>query len=652
MPHISNSKKTALLAFLFTLTALVYLPGLTGGFYFDDYPNIIHNRGIELASLNLDELQRAAHSSNAGPLQRPIPMVSFALNHYFSGTDPFGYKLTNLAIHLGNAGLMFIFSLLLIRIATRNAKAAHFAAKTWMIAFLATAFWALHPVNLTSVLYVVQRMNSLASTFSLLALIAYLYARPQLNAGPRWLVLLIGGFTFFGLLAIYSKENAFLLPVFALLLEYTLFSSSGDTPRYWLILRRLALLILVTVTTWWLVQHLLLSDWAKQAYLPRTFTLKERFLTEMRVLWQYWGFILIPDSSKMGLYLDDFVISKGLSFPWSTLPALIGHVVLIAVAFTQRQKKPLIALGILWFYVGHSLESTLFPLELMYEHRNYLPMVGPVIALSYYATIGIGKASPKLRRILVPAGLLLLALVGTQTTVRSTQFGDAWGFPFFEAENHPYSTRANFFAGRICGELMTKHPDKKDMYFNCAVRYMSRSIQVNSFVTEPLIALAQIHINARYRIPQEVINEMKRRLKYQALGNDGAYLAKGLLEIGYANDQFVDNQTVDDLFTAGISNPSLRSTNKAHFLASYGIFLCEVMNKCEDAIKQFKLASEISSSPQFLIVLGTYQLRLGKVQELNTTLELAESRDSLGYFSHNIRSLKEHRMLYFQPLSQ
>lgn len=652
MTQINILKRIALLLLLLISTAVAYWPGLSGGFYFDDYPNIIHNRGIELATLDFDGLRRAAFSSNAGPLQRPIPMVSFAINHHFSGTNPLDYKITNLAIHMANTGLVFIFTLLLARQASRKSTNAHSSSKNWLIALFVAAFWGLHPVNLTSVLYVVQRMNSLAGTFSLLALIGFLYARPHLHKGLRWLVLLLVSFISFGLMAVYSKENAFLLPVFALLLEYTLFKSAAETPRYWQFARRLGLLILIAVTGWWLIQHLLLSNWATQAYLPRPFTMKERLLTEVRILWQYWAFILLPNIRDMGLYLDDFPISTNLLNPITTLPALLGHVAVIVIALLNLKTRPIASLGLLWFYVGHTLESTLFPLELMYEHRNYIPMIGPVFALTYYGAAGLSISSQKLRRVLLPCCVVLIILLGSMTSNRSFQFGDAWGFPFFEAKNHPYSTRSNFFAGKICGELMTKFPDKKDQYFKCAVHYMTRSIQVNPYVTEPLIALAQIHVNARYRIPENVINELGDRLKNQALGNDGAYLAKGLLELGLVKNEFIKDESVNTLFLAGISNTSLHSTNRAHFLVSYGLFLCDVVNKCEDGLNYFKEATEISSSPQFPIILATYQLRMGKRNELQKTIELAELRDKYGYFKDNIRSLNKNRMLYFQSTIQ
>jgi hypothetical protein len=650
MKQTSQLIKTAALLLLLMLIGLVYLPGLPGGFYFDDYPNIVHNPGLNLASLDWDSLRRAAYSSNAGPLKRPIPMVTFALNHYFSGLDPFGYKLTNLAIHLFNTCLVFLLSLRLLQLISNRMQPAFSAQALWKIAFFAALFWGLHPLNMTSVLFVVQRMNSMAATFSLLALISYLYTRPNLALGKKWLAMMLASTTFFGLLAIYSKENALLLPLFLLLLEYTVFNQGDNTPRYWLITRKAVLALVVAGACGLLAHHLLLSDWATRAYVSRSFTLQERVLTEGRALWQYWNFILLPDSRDMGLYLDDFPVSTSLMVPASTLPALIGHAVAIAIALWMRNKHPVLSFGILWFYIGHLLESTIFPLEIIFEHRNYFPMVGPVIAAIYYVFIGIEASSRKLKAILLPCCLIFIALLGVQTAIRSAQFGDPWGFPFHEAKNHPYSTRANFFAGKICGELMVEFPDKKQQYFDCAVYHFKRSAQVNRSVTEPLIALAAVHVNGSYAVPADLIKELTRRLRSEPLGKDGAYLAKGLFELGRGNDNSIDDNTVDALFKAGLSNPSLFAENKAHFFVSYGLFKCDVMNQCEIGLEQFKQATKFSKSAQFQIVLGTYQLRLGKLADLKKTIELAEARDTLGYFKSGIASLKKNRLLYIQVM--
>ena len=113
----------------------------------------------------------------------------------------------------------------------------------------------------------------------------------------------------------------------------------------------------------------------------RSFTMYERLLTQSRVLWFHLGQIFLPNAGSFSLYHDDFIISKGFFDPWVTFLAVVGHILLICSAFVLRKRYPLFSFGIAWFYVGHSLESSVFPLEIMYEHRNYLPMIGPMIAV-------------------------------------------------------------------------------------------------------------------------------------------------------------------------------------------------------------------------------------------------------------------------------
>jgi len=89
---------TILLLSIF-LSALVYLPGINGPFVFDDHPNLLSNDYVKIRDLKPATLYRAAYSLKAGPLQRPVAMLSFAINYYFAGSfrKSFPYKATNLS---------------------------------------------------------------------------------------------------------------------------------------------------------------------------------------------------------------------------------------------------------------------------------------------------------------------------------------------------------------------------------------------------------------------------------------------------------------------------------------------------------------------------------------------------------------------------
>ncbi|MGH8313285.1 MAG: hypothetical protein ACRER9_08380, partial [Gammaproteobacteria bacterium] len=165
--------------------ALAYTPGLSGGFMFDDITNIVMNPFLALDHLGVHEMLRAAFSVRSGPLYRPISMLSFALNLYFFGPHPFSFKLVNVVIHLANALLLlWLTRRLLINCRRRYGFDWSSGTLNWASLLIAAA-WALHPLNLTAVLYIVQRMTSLAALCTLAAMLAYVYGRERSLAGKR-----------------------------------------------------------------------------------------------------------------------------------------------------------------------------------------------------------------------------------------------------------------------------------------------------------------------------------------------------------------------------------------------------------------------------------------------------------------------------------
>ncbi|TLX79350.1 tetratricopeptide repeat protein, partial [Pseudomonas nicosulfuronedens] len=155
---------------LLSVVLFLYAPGLHGDFEFDDSANIIDNNSLHITALDLKQLRAAAVSGDAGPTGRPLALISFALNIYFFGMQPFYFKLINVLIHLCNIVLVAGLSSLILR------RWYSLSARSGALAGLAVAaLWGVHPINLTSILYVVQRMTSLSALFGFLAI--YLYVR-------------------------------------------------------------------------------------------------------------------------------------------------------------------------------------------------------------------------------------------------------------------------------------------------------------------------------------------------------------------------------------------------------------------------------------------------------------------------------------------
>ncbi|MDX1488340.1 MAG: tetratricopeptide repeat protein, partial [Acidiferrobacterales bacterium] len=430
----------AVVSLLLAASTLVFLPGISGPFVFDDHANILHNDFIKLRTLDWQSVYHAAYSLKSGPLQRPIAMLSFALNHYFAGgfADSTSFKLTNLAIHAINGLLLFwLMRLLLARAAQLQLIAAEHGS--WLAA-LVTLLWLIHPIQLTSVLYVVQRMAELSALFTLLGLVLYMLGRLRLVAGrPGGTGLIAAGLIGCGLLGMLSKENAVLLPIFMLVIELTLFANEwpwrlwpGLPRRTRVILTACGIAFAAIVTAW-------VIDYALPGYRYRSFNMIERVLTEGRVLWYYLGLIFIPRISAFGLYHDDIALSTTLLNPWTTLPSLLGIFALLTLALVIRRTQPLISLGILWFFVAHSLESTVINLEIAHEHRNYLALVGPLLVVAQLVALALRRLHVRTLGIAIAAAALTF---GSITLLRADQWSDQNKLYRYEARHHPDSARS------------------------------------------------------------------------------------------------------------------------------------------------------------------------------------------------------------------
>jgi len=357
---------------------LVYHNALSHPFHFDDRPNILLNYFIHLRSLNLSAVSQAMFKS-AIP-HRPVANLTLALNYYFGRTNPAGYQAVNLAIHLLNGLLVYLF---LAQLLSYLAGRGRFQGAPDLVALVAALLWLVNPVQSQSVVYIVQRMNSLAVLFYLLALVAWfrfrISVRPDSIRSPlRWLYL-AGAVISFGL-GLGSKEIVATLPLAVLLIEIFCFR---DLDLKWL--RRyawtagLALLFMAVFGVIVLAGHPLQQ--LRDYYAGREFTLAERLLTEPRVIWHYLLIFFFPLPAWMNLDYDIPLSTVALSPP-STLPALIGILALLVLAVLNARRTPLLSFATLWFFLHLALESTFLPLEIAFDHRLYLPSVGLVLLVA------------------------------------------------------------------------------------------------------------------------------------------------------------------------------------------------------------------------------------------------------------------------------
>lgn len=413
---------------LLLLWALLLLwPGTYGPFVFDDFPYFEHLGKID-GNVTWQSFGSYIASYTGGPFGRALSMASFLLNDVDWPSTPDTFKRTNVFIHLLNGVFLFGLTRALARVRL-NERHAAFAA------LIASAAWLLHPIQTSAVFLTVQRITMLSAMWVLLALWAYvaLITRARMFRNTTVALVALTGLTGLGVL---SKENALLAFLFAAILNKTVLSET---------LERLdnRSRTLLTWAPWVPIAAgivVIIVDWPKvAAYTLRDFSPVERLMTEWRVLVDYLQQLALPRIAGSGIYHDDYVISRSLLSPPSTLGALAILLVMAAMAFALRRRSPLFALGILWFLAGHLIESTVIDLELYFEHRNYAPSIGFAISLG----LGAAAATGKIRRIAPVAIVLWLALLSFNTLQQSRVWGDPGRLASVWFAEHPRSARAH-----------------------------------------------------------------------------------------------------------------------------------------------------------------------------------------------------------------
>ena len=364
-------KDYADLLFLFLLlllTACLYYPGLAGSFYLDDFSNL-----SELSEIEKNGFFYYIFSGFAGPSGRPLSLLTLALQYPAWPDNPFPFKAVNLALHCVNGILVWFISSRLIALLEPD------RGRRRLFVFFTTAVWLLHPMQLSTVLYVVQRMTLLSSLFTLAGIWAWLHCRDDVihRPGPRAYLKFMAPVALCLVLSILAKENGILLLLYIIVIEKTLYASRGAGLKNGLLLA-LALPLLALLV--YLLRDL---DGLISSYDNRPFTLAERLLTQPSVLLVYLKNILLPMYGAYGLYHDDFPVSAGLLAPPYTLLAIVALLLLFLAGLCYRKSAPVFGFAVLWFLAGHALEASFVNLELYFEHRNYLPSLGILFGLNY-----------------------------------------------------------------------------------------------------------------------------------------------------------------------------------------------------------------------------------------------------------------------------
>ena len=416
------------------LAGLLYLPGLPGEFMFDDIPNIVNNASIQLKHLSASGLLEVIATPQISGQMRSLPTLTFALDYWRAGgADPATFKSTNILIHALTAfALAWMFRSLLLAAGREEQRVK------WLAPALALA-WAIHPLQVSSVLYAVQRLQTMGTLFLVLALLAYLQARRAQIDGRSGRTGMMVTLLLWAM-AMSCKEDSALFPAYTLAMELTVLRFAAADFALSTRLRRGYMLASVAGAALYcfvIVPHF----WRWETYSGRDFSTPERLLTEARVLCLYLWQIVLPLPSHMPFYYDWLQPSRSLLQPWTTLTSIAVVLALLGTAWRLRSRQPFFALGVFLFFGAHFITSNVIALELAYEHRNNFALIGAVLAISsLLAQLGLRlRLRPAQQAATVC--LLLLAL-GTATVLRAHSWSSNLLFAQASTEAAPSSPRA------------------------------------------------------------------------------------------------------------------------------------------------------------------------------------------------------------------
>jgi len=397
---------------LLIVLVLIYGNSFDGVWHFDDEHNIVENEHVHLSTLDWDQIQNTFYGFTQKRLSRPVAYLTFGLNYYFGKLDVFGYHTVNLFIHFLSAFFLFSF---IYRTLNLPILKLDYGSSSYAIALLSTFFWAVNPVQVSAVTYIVQRMASMAGLFYILSMLFYLIARTDGTLWKKIVFFVLSAIS--ACLAMGTKENAVMLPVSLYL--YDLLLIQGISRRTTIRSLKFFVIPAFFVTSILLFQ----VDLIKIAgdYSVRPFSMLERLMTEPRVVLFYVSLLLYPTYSRLVLY-HDFEISRSLIDPWTTSAAILAILLGMAIAVWMSRKKPLISFCIVFFILNHLIEGSFLSLELVFEHRNYIPSMLFFVPLSIVVIRAMDYFSYKMVIQLLIAAVICFVIVAQGHTVSMYNF--------------------------------------------------------------------------------------------------------------------------------------------------------------------------------------------------------------------------------------
>jgi tetratricopeptide (TPR) repeat protein len=472
---MKSSQKILLLwaGLIFLLTLLAYIPAMRGGYIWDDDAHVTDNAALRSS----DGLAKIWFDPKVFPQYYPLVHTTFWVEYHLWQLHPFGYHLVNVLLHAFNAMLL----LLVLR---------HLRVPG---AWLAAAFFALHPVHVESVAWITERKNVLSGFFYLSSALAYfrfanvagdlaetslssdIHPLTSTKSSRSW------GFYAFSLFlfvcALLSKTVTCSLPAAILLVLWW--------KRARICWRDILTLIpyfivgaLFGLTTVWLEKYQV-GAYGEEWALP----FLDRCLVAGRALWFYAGKLVWPH--KLTFTYPRWQIDSGVWWQY-LFPAAASAVISIVWVMRRRiGKGPFVAVA---FFAGTLVPALgffdVYPMRYSFvaDHFQYLASIGLIALAAASMTVFFEQHGPRQNTIGFVVCVAVLSVFGVLVWKQSTIYRDAETLYRDTISKNPHSWMAHYNLGvfllnsgrsdevmPLFSEALRLRPDDADAHYNLGV---------------------------------------------------------------------------------------------------------------------------------------------------------------------------------------
>lgn len=348
-------------ALIFLLGILAYWKSFFADFQFDDYVAIVDNPFIKHLDLSL------LWSSYK---VRFVTNFTYALNYFIGGLNVFSWHLANNLIHIAVSFLIYCF--IQITFQTPRLKGQFDTDSQRLVALFSALIFLLHPIQTQAVTYIVQRATSIAAFFYIGALLFYARARLSDRTGDyAWVIL----FSFVGML---TKPVVITLPIVVILYDIVFFGVNKKFDISRIILYGILIIPLFIIPfILFGAKGLVNAAFIGVTDIPQ----KNYLLTQFNVIMTYVRLLFVPLNQNIDY---DYKVATTL-FEFPTLLSFTAILAIIGVALRLLKKERLLAFGIFWFLITLGPQSSIFSLlDVIYEHRVYLPCLGFAVFISAF----------------------------------------------------------------------------------------------------------------------------------------------------------------------------------------------------------------------------------------------------------------------------